>query len=206
VLSTVYKTLFSLTNLYRMLRGPMLKSTYCAGDQSDRRNCEQEIDLTAYRGAPMKREKSILTFAKSILAALTTSGLLALGTQAASAQKINVTTPFGFSAGNEFYPAGTYQFTVLSEWSLSIRNVNGKGEKFFAVRPEESGPLGSRGGLIFRNFEGHRTLQAVYVPGADRAAELCQHETVSHKAKREVGSTTMSATKVAAVKQSATIQ
>jgi hypothetical protein len=156
----------------------------------------------------MNREKSILTFTKSILAALTTSGILALGTQAASAQKINVTTPFGFSAGNQFFPAGTYQFTILSEWSLSIRNVNGGGERLFAVRPEENGPLGSRGGLIFRNSEGHRNLQTVYAPGAERAAGLLQHETVSNRAKRHVsvGSTTLSSTKVAVGRQSATIQ
>jgi hypothetical protein len=134
----------------------------------------------------MNREKFIFTSAKAILATVTTSGILALGTQTTSAQAIIVTTPFSFSAGNQFYPVGTYQFTLLSEWSLSIRNVNGGGEKFFTVRPEEDRSPGSYRGIIFRNSEGHKNLQAVYVPGTDRAAELLQNETVNNKAKRHV--------------------
>lgn len=156
----------------------------------------------------MNREKFIFTLAKSIVAAVTTTGILALGTQTASAQAVVVTTPFNFSAGNQIYPAGTYQFTILSDWFLSIRNVNGGGERFFTVRPEENGLPGLHGALIFRNSEGHKKLQAVYVPGTDRGVELLQDETVSNKPKRHVSvdSTTISSEKVAVGEQNATVR
>jgi hypothetical protein len=134
----------------------------------------------------MNREKFTSTFAKLILAAGSISGMLALGTQTAAAQAIIVTTPFAFSAGSQSYPAGTYQFTRLSEWSLSIRNVKGGGEKFFTIRPEKYGTRGSDGSLTFRNSEGHQNLQAVYVPGTDNVAELLQRDTRSNRAKSDI--------------------
>ena len=133
----------------------------------------------------MNREKVISTFADLIPVAVSMSIMLALGTQTATAQAIAVTTPFAFSAGTQSYPAGTYQFTLLSEWSLSIRNVNGGGERFFTVRPQENGTVAPQKGLTFRNSEGHSSLQAVYVPGTDRAAELVQQDTRSNRAKSD---------------------
>ena len=60
------------------------------------------IDLTAYRGASMNRKKLTATFVKAIVAAaFTASGILALGTQTASAQAIVVNIPFAFSAGDQ---------------------------------------------------------------------------------------------------------
>jgi hypothetical protein len=134
----------------------------------------------------MNREKFTSTFAKLILVAVSIGSMLALGTQTATAQAIIVTTPFAFSVGSQSYPAGTYQFTRLSEWSLSIRNVKGGGERFFAVRPEEKVPLRSNGSLTFSNSEGHQNLQAVYVPGTDSAAELLQHGPRSQRAKSDM--------------------
>jgi hypothetical protein len=148
----------------------------------------------------MNLERFISTLAKLILGAVALGGMLALGTQTATAQAIIVTTPFAFSAGTESYPAGTYQFTLLSQWSLSIRDVNGGGEKFFMVRPEENRTSRSQGGLAFLNSEGHQNLQAVYVPGIDSAAELPQHNPRS-RAKSDislasaVSSGTLTATK-----------
>lgn len=130
----------------------------------------------------MNRIKFVIPYTKSILAAVITSGLLALGTQTASAQAITVTTPFAFSAGSQLYPAGTYQFTVQYESSLlSIRNVNGGGEKFFMVRPEVNKPLRPHSGLIFENSDGSNQLQAVRLPGTDRVAELTQQKAVSNE-------------------------
>ena len=65
----------------------------------------------------MNREKFRAICTRAIIAAATTSGIFALGTQTASAQAITATVPFAFSAGNQPFPAGTYQFTFLSEWS-----------------------------------------------------------------------------------------
>ena len=85
----------------------------------------------------MNREKFKAICAKAIVAAVITSGILALGAQTASAQAITASVPFAFSAGDQLFPAGTYQFTFLSEWSLSIQNVKGGGEKFFTVQPHK---------------------------------------------------------------------
>jgi hypothetical protein len=156
----------------------------------------------------MNREKFTSTFAKAILAAITTSGILALGSQTASAQAITVTTPFAFSAGNQFYPVGTYEFTILSEWSLSIRNVKGGGERFFTVRPGENGSPALHAGIVFRNSEGHKNLQAVYMPGTDRGAELLHNEPVNNNAKHHASdpSTTMSFAKISVGEQNATVK
>jgi len=153
----------------------------------------------------MNREKVISTFANLIPVAVSMSIMLALGTQTATAQAIAVTTPFAFSAGTQSYPAGTYQFTLLSEWSLSIRNVNGGGERFFTVRPQENGTLASQGVLTFRNFEGHSSLQSVYVAGTDRAAELVQQDTRSNRAKSDTSlASTVSSEKITVEPHNAT--
>jgi hypothetical protein len=153
----------------------------------------------------MNREKVTSTFAKLILLAVGIGSMLALGTQTATAQDaVIVTTPFAFSAGAQSFPAGTYQFTLLSDWSLSIRSVNGGGQSFFAVEPEQNRAVGSKGSLIFRNSEGHASLQAVYVPGTDRAVELFQHDSRS-KAKSDILSgSTVSSEKITVEKHNAT--
>ena len=150
----------------------------------------------------MNREKVTSTFARLILVVVTMSGMLALCTQTATAQAIIVTTPFAFSAGNQSYPAGTYQFTLLSEWSLSIRNVNGGGESFFMVRPEENRALGSQAGLAFRNSEGRQNLQKIHLPGTMTAAELIPHDALSHRAKSNITSA-ISSEKLTGTKQNA---
>ena len=93
--------------------------------------------------------------------------ILAMAPQSASAQGIIVSNQFSFSVNNQQYPAGTYQFTLESQWLLSIRNADEGYENFFPVHPEDSGPLGSHGRLTFYNCEGNQKLQAVYIPGTD---------------------------------------
>ena len=154
----------------------------------------------------MSRKNSVSTFVKFVFGAVSLSGLLFLRTPAAAAQAIIVTAPFAFSAGNQYYPAGTYQFTLIGEWSLSIRNANGGGEKFFAVRPEGNASLGPNGGLTFRNSENHQMLQSVYVPGTDRAAELVSHDAPGGKtgSGMSLASTSISPAKVKVGKQTST--
>ena len=156
----------------------------------------------------MNRIKFVITYTKSILAVVITSGILALGARTASAQTIIVTTPFAFSAGSQLYPAGTYQFTVKYESSLlSIRNVNGGGEKFFMVRPEVNKPLRPHSGLIFDHSDGSNNLQAVRVPGTDRVAELTQQKAVSNeKSHISLAATKMSTKKAAVGNQNAPVQ
>jgi hypothetical protein len=157
----------------------MLKSNCCT---------QAIVDLTAQRGALMNCEKFKAIYAKAIVAAIVTSGIFALGAHTASAQSIIATVPFAFSAGDQPFPAGTYQFTSLSEWSLSIRNVKGGGEKFFAVHPKQDGSRASRDGIVFHNSEGQKKLEAVYMRESDRGAELLPYAGASSKLRSPVQS------------------
>ncbi|WP_158750828.1 hypothetical protein [Acidobacterium sp. S8] len=130
----------------------------------------------------MSREKLTSIFLKLVLAAITMSGMSALSTQNAGAQTIIVTTPVAFIAGSQSYPAGTYEFTLLSAWTLSIRNVNGGGQRFVTVRPEDDSRLGSKGSVTFDDSDGRQTLEAVYVPGTGRTAELLRHNKIDDRA------------------------
>lgn len=156
----------------------------------------------------MSHIKFVITYTKSILAVVITSGILALGTQTASAQAIIVTMPFAFSAGSQLYPAGTYQFTVKYESSLlSIRNVNGGGEKFFMVRPEVNKPLRPHSGLIFDHSDGSNNLQAVRLPGTDRVAELTQQKSISNEKNHiSLAATKMSTKKSTVGNRTASVQ
>jgi hypothetical protein len=129
----------------------------------------------------MNREKFKAICAKAIVAVTVTSGLYTLAIQTASAQATTVTVPFAFSAGDHNFPVGTYQFTLLSGWTLSIRNVAGGGERFFTVRPKENGLRASRTRIVFRNSGGQKNLDAVYIPESNEAVELPPHARVSPK-------------------------
>jgi hypothetical protein len=139
------------------------------------------IDFTPHRGASMNRKKLTATFIKVIVAAFAASGILALRTQAASAQSIIVTIPFTFSAGNQLYPVGTYQFTLLSGWSLSMRNMKGGGERFFMVSPQQNEPEASHASVVFHDSQGQKDLVRVRVPGSDISAELLPQDHASPK-------------------------
>ena len=135
----------------------------------------------------MNRKKLTATFVKAIVAAaFTASGILALGTQTASAQAIVVNIPFAFSAGDQLYPVGTYQFTLLSGWQLSMRNVKGGGERFFSIGPKQDASEGSHDAIVFRNFDGHNDLQAVYLPGSRISVELLPYDHASPKLRSPV--------------------
>ena len=129
----------------------------------------------------MNRETFKAICAKAIVAAVTTSGLLTLGAQTALAQAITAAVPFAFSAGDQPFPSGTYQFTLLSAWFLSIRNVKGGGEKFFTVHPQQNGSHTSHPRIVFRNFGGQRNLAAVYLSRSDGGVELLPYARVSPK-------------------------
>jgi hypothetical protein len=120
----------------------------------------------------MNRENFTTLCTRAIVAAVITSGILALGAKTASAQAITATVPFAFSAGDQPFPAGTYQFTLLSPWFLSIRNVKGGGEKFFTVHPQQNGSHASHARIVFHNSGGQRNLDAVYLPKSDGGAQL----------------------------------
>ncbi|WP_348270184.1 hypothetical protein P8936_08580 [Edaphobacter paludis] len=101
--------------------------------------------------------------------------LVLFGAQSSSAQEITVSTP-RFSVGSQHYSTGTYRFTLISTCFLSIRKVGGGDEKMFLIRHEGDRQLGAKGGLTFDESKGQRILRAVYIPGANMAAELVGDE------------------------------
>jgi hypothetical protein len=123
--------------------------------------------------------------------ALAAGAILVVGSQSASAQGIIVTPPFSFSVDNQQYPAGTYRFTLVSPWLLSIQNADGK-EKVFPIHPEGSRPPGSHGGLTFHKCEGYNELLAVYIPGTDMTAELIGQTASREESKTHVTQSSMS--------------
>ena len=111
----------------------------------------------------------------SILAPAIVGSFMGLGAHSVAAQSIIVTTPFSYCVNSRAYPGGNYQFTLISPWILSIRNVSGGAANFFAVHPERDFPhsrVSSAGGLVFATYQGVRTLQAVYEPGSRFGSEL----------------------------------
>ncbi len=156
----------------------MLKSNHCTQAIT---MIVAVVSTIRSQGASMNRETFKAICAKAIVAAVTTSGLLALGAQTASAQAITATVPFAFSAGDQPFPSGTYQFTLLSSWFLSIRNVKGGGERLFAVHPQQNGSHTAHARLVFHNSGGQRNLEAVYPSQSDGGAELLSYARVSRK-------------------------
>jgi hypothetical protein len=139
----------------------------------------------------MNYEKFKAISAKAIVASIVTIGIFALDAPTASAQSIIATVPFAFSAGDQTFPAGTYQFTSLSGWSLSIRDVKSGGEKFFAVQPTQDGSRASRDGIIFHSSKGQKSLEAVYLRESNLGAELLTHAGSSPKPRSPLQSATL---------------
>jgi hypothetical protein len=115
----------------------------------------------------------------SMLAIGVVGGFVGLGSHSVSAQSITATMPFPFCVNNQAYPMGKYRLSLISPWLLSIRNVNGGGERLFQVYPvagapqvRVSGPVGSADGVTFSNFRGLRELRAVHEAGSDVTFEL----------------------------------
>lgn len=92
--------------------------------------------------------------------------------RSASAQSITVTTPFPFCVNNQAFTKGTYAFTPLDHWILSIRNVNGGSAQLFLTYPKDRNDNSratadaamKRGGVTFRNSEGVQTLKRFMTP------------------------------------------
>ena len=115
----------------------------------------------------------------SMLALSIGGSLLGLGAHLVSAQSVTVTTAFPYCVNNQAFPKGTYRFTYVSQWILSIQDVNGGGESLFLVQPEDRGPqslahdpVRSAGGVTFSTIRGMRELKDVSDPGSDVTLEL----------------------------------
>jgi hypothetical protein len=146
------------------------------------------FDLVAHGGASMNFRNLSNRIVSSTLALGIVGGLAGLGAHSVSAQSMTVTTPFPYCVNNQAFPRGTYQFTHVSPWLLSIQDVKGGSEKLFLVRPEGGGPQGlasgpaeSVGGATFRMIQGLRELKAVNEPGSNLTLELISQGTARDK-------------------------
>jgi hypothetical protein len=99
-------------------------------------------------------------FVSPMLAVGIVGTLVGLDAHSVSAQSITVITPFSFCVNHQAYPNGRYRFTLISQWILSVQNVNGEDESFFQIRREDgnaqgvaSSPMTSAGGVTFRTFQ-----------------------------------------------------
>lgn len=118
----------------------------------------------------------------SILTLGIVGSLIGLNAHPVAAESITITTPFPFCVNNQAYPKGRYRFTLVSQWILSIRDVNGEDERLFLVEPEadnsqrlSGGLAGSVSGVTFRIVRGLRQLQQVHEAGADVTFDLIGH-------------------------------
>ena len=152
------------------------------------------INLLARRGDSMSF-RNLCDRAISSMLGLGIAGIiLGLGAHSVSAQSITLTAPFAFCVMNQPYPKGEYELTFISEWLMSIRNVNGGGERLFLVEPEvaipqgvPNGSVGSAGGVTFRDVQGVRQLERVHEAGSDLSFELIGDEPPNHKLKARGG-------------------
>jgi hypothetical protein len=161
----------------------MLKSNHRAGNEEFIAGIVSDVsDLNAHRGGFMNLGKLSQRFVAPVVT-LGVGSILVMAPQSVSAQGITVTNQFPFSVDKQEYPAGTYQFTLESQWLLSIHNADGGNTNLFPVHPEDSGPLGSNGRLTFYNCEGNQKLQAVYIPGTDITVELIGPDNVTNHKK-----------------------
>ena len=155
----------------------MLKSTHRASKPS---RC-----LCAYRSRcalrilQMNLRNLRDRIATSTLALGIVGSLVGVGAHSVFAQSMTATTPFPFCVRNQAYPMGTYRFILISPWLLSIRNVNGGGERLFQVHPQPAQrqglagrPLGSDDVVSFSTVHGLRELKAVHEAGSDLSFEL----------------------------------
>ena len=123
----------------------------------------------------MRRSALIITKPLFAIAIVIGGSLLAGKVQAEVAPPITVTVPFTFSVDSQNLAAGTYQLEWLSEWIMSMRNLNGGREQMFMVRPEQGGTPEQNGCMIFQRFEGRSYLAEVSGPETKMHSELTRH-------------------------------
>jgi hypothetical protein len=104
------------------------------------------------------------------------TGLLCAATGASAQTTTKVTIPFGFSAGHQYVPAGSYQVQLLSDRFLSLRNIKTDKTQVVMVRPESGQVTETQGRLVFQRHEGRLSLKQVWIAGTNMHSELvCAH-------------------------------
>ncbi len=100
----------------------------------------------------------------------------------ANAQSMRVSVPFGFRAGQQLLPAGTYNVEVSQQnRRVTLTQLEGKAGCFAAVKSYSGSGMTGQGKLVFNQYGSSYFLTHVTPAGATSAAEL-----FSSRAEREL--------------------
>lgn len=115
----------------------------------------------------MKRRSPILT--NLFLSLPLATGLLCAATNASAQTSASfsksVTVPFEFTADHLQMPAGDYRIRLLSDYLISLTNIETAKTQLVMVRPEGGGLIETRGRLIFQRAGTEYSLTQVRVAG-----------------------------------------
>jgi hypothetical protein len=136
----------------------------------------------------MERITSIV--AGSLFAVLITGGAFTAKLKAQDAPGETFTVPFAFTAdGHEIGP-GTYEVRRdMSEYLMSIQNVQTGEKQLFSVRPEERRSIPGKGLLVFNRCGDRRDLSEFHIRG-----NSLYSATIEPRRKKNVESETCSIT------------
>ena len=125
----------------------------------------------------------IANLSNLILSLSLATGLLCAGATASAQSTASVTIPFGFSANNQYVPAGAYIFKLLSDRYLSLRNLATNRTQFLMVRPEAGQAIETRSRLVFQQDGSRKYLAQVWIAGTSMHSEMV----VQHKPEQTLG-------------------
>ena len=94
------------------------------------------------------------------------------GVQAQTASRVEVKVPFDFAIGKVLFKAGTYSFRKVTDNTLTVRDVNGKGTTLVDA-PLSIGSRDSKAGerLVFTQYGTQYFLSQVWL-SADSGRQL----------------------------------
>jgi hypothetical protein len=120
---------------------------------------------------------------KSLSKLTVTSAVLALAfISAAAAQNMRVSVPFGFRAGEQTLPAGTYRVALSqSQQRVTMQQLGGSAACFLPVKAYSGPGTPERATLVFNQYGSSYFLTRVNAPGVAQGAEL-----FTSRAEREI--------------------
>lgn len=124
----------------------------------------------------MKHIPSLIV--KLLVTILVISGPFAISVQAQTDPGIIVSIPFPFTVGTQRVAPGTYDFSLVSQFLLSVRNAITGEKEMFPVRPEQRRAIEQKGSLTFHNSAGCSVLSEVHFPGASMFTEVIYRQDV----------------------------
>ena len=91
----------------------------------------------------------------------------------ANAQSMRISVPFGFKAGSQALPAGTYKVDLnQATQHVTLHQLDGKAACILMVKRFAGAGMADRGSLVFNQYGASHFLTSVKTAGVDGAAEL----------------------------------